>query len=869
MARRNRGSRMPRKANRILLAASRAIPRIVANAPDQTAGRILMSFPATFTIIAEAPLGNQAGIDTNQVGNSTRSDNGKNAGGTSDKPPVPKFALSFYNGGAMRVGGYKLPVVVKCSGVKCASDRFPIYANHIDDETSAIDQIEQLIGQTSGPCTIVQGSSLSCCGEVTGKSKTVQSVMDHAAGGFQWQASLDALPVKGHVIAEGNSEDVNGKIVAGPAYVADESILKNVAVVALGADTTARTHFAAQHAVWRSDMEFEAWLLAEYGMTKAQYDAIQASNAKLHGTIKARWDGLGNIAAGATTGVDNTINTVATGGQSVRASGGTASDGDLDPIKASRKASADEMRRVGALDQIHAKFKSVEVEIDGKKITCSEYIAKAVEDGSDVRDVELVLLRASRAASSGGSVAAANVPYANIGRGARKAGVLGEYHGSPPVKGGRYELSPNVQGFNDDNCRVIEAAFLISAGRNKGDQPWSEVLAKNKQYGPKCVEMAEDEMNRFGHGMGPMGLLCMAARMAGMGELPRNNAAAYSEICDKSMGIRAEFTTFTLPIILSNLMNKWLLDGYTSVDPNFGPGGGVAWQNFARRGAVNDFKPNYRVRPLGNFRPKGLSEQGEIQHAQIGEQSYAIQAKLKALMAGIPYQAIVDDDLNMFSTLPTEAGVGCGEQVALDVWTTFMAGLQSDNATQFFTVTDSLAAANVANMSAFAHNWNVGATTALGISGLNAAVQQFANQVKPNGQPAGLMPQCLLAPVGQMVVANQLYQDSQLIPAIVPTAGTAAAQFGTNPHKGLYRPVISQYLSNALIANNSTSTYYLTTSPTSSAYALECAFLNGSEMPIVERDEMQFNRLGIALRWWLSYGVAMGEPRSAQKNSLA
>ena len=116
-----------------------------------------MSFPATFRITssatssASAPLGNQAGIDSNEASHSPDPSNGKSAGGSNGKPPIPKFSLSIYNGGPMMVGGWKLPVVINCQGVKCAADRFPVYANHIDADTSGPDMIEQLIGQSSGP----------------------------------------------------------------------------------------------------------------------------------------------------------------------------------------------------------------------------------------------------------------------------------------------------------------------------------------------------------------------------------------------------------------------------------------------------------------------------------------------------------------------------------------------------------------------------------------------------------------------------------------------------------------------------------------------------------------------------------------------
>ena len=48
----------------------------------------------------------------------------------------------------------------------------------------------------------------------------------------------------------------------------------------------------------------------------------------------------------------------------------------------------------------------------------------------------------------------------------------------------------------------------------------------------------------------------------------------------------------------------------------------------------------------------------------------------------------------------------------------------------------------------------------------------------------------------------------------------------------------------------------------------EIGFLNGTEIPIIERAEADFNRLGISFRTFLDYGVSMGEPRSTQMQTV-
>ena len=61
--------------------------------------------------------------------------------------------------------------------------------------------------------------------------------------------------------------------------------------------------------------------------------------------------------------------------------------------------------------------------------------------------------------------------------------------------------------------------------------------------------------------------------------------------------------------------------------------------------------------------------------------------------------------------------------------------------------------------------------------------------------------------------------------------------------------------------------WYLLAAATSPAYAIEIGFLNGTEVPIIERAEADFARLGIQFRTFLDYGVALGEPRAAQKQT--
>ena len=120
-----------------------------------------------------------------------------------------------------------------------------------------------------------------------------------------------------------------------------------------------------------------------------------------------------------------------------------------------------------------------------------------------------------------------------------------------------------------------------------------------------------------------------------------------------------------------------------------------------------------------------------------------------------------------------------------------------------------------------------------------------------------------------MGTAQNLYKSSEVRDT------TATTKYGiTNILAGMYRPVSSAYLANGVInsltdaaVSGSATTWFLAALATAFAYPLEIGFLNGTEIPVIERAEADFSRLGIGFRAFLDYGVGMSEPRSMVKNT--
>ncbi len=762
---------------------------ITANKPSPSDGLIQASFSASVIIAAASAEG--------------------------DKKTGPRITMQAYNGGPMRLSGYRYPVVVDGTGVKAAAGNLPLYVGHAQPWDGIQAQMDQLLGQTDEFTVDQANGTISAAGPITGESDLVEAALTHAKNGFKFQASINGQPTKMDFLAEGNTATVNGRLVAGPVFIARAVTCDHIALVPLGADSSTTTSIAAQAAKGFT-MEFAAWLTATYGLDATKLTAAQ----------KEHWEAEFKRISAASAGTQTVTPTTTNPAAALITAAGAAADTQA-IITAQRAALAAESKR------------SADVQKAAKDHP--EIAAKAVAEGWDLDKTELEVMRAERTATKSADapnaiIASAKMPTDGL--------QLATVH---PKRGGRHLITAGGR-IGNDLAAVIEVIGLISAGYS------AEKLSKSPSYGVRAVEVAERTMSRFGSSLGPMGLIRLAASFAGV-SLSSNAEEAYSQLS-------AEFSTLSLPVILSNLMNKFLWESYTAVDPDYAdPARGTAWQKFTKAVPVNDFKPNYMLRLTGDMTFKDLGPTGEIQSGKLGEQSYKIQANTKAIMFGLTRKQIIDDDLSAFSTLPTQFGRGAGITIAQAIYDAIIANKESDGSTTFFR------AADVTTKGALMVQTLL-TGSALAFDTLQAAVNQMAIQTDPHGQPAGLVPEVLLLPAALAGVGLQLFSSENiptLVTAISKSTNTGGSVPQANTLRGLYRPVASAYLSQR--AGGSASTWYLTTGPGSQAPLVTAGFLNGQQMPIVERAEADFDRLGIAFRGFIDFGVALGEPRGAIKNT--
>ena len=135
----------------------------------------------------------------------------------------PKVVGVAYSGGKMNLPGWRHPVVVDLAGMEIP-ESVPLLTNHENKTDSRIGIIS----------AAVRNNVLEITGEIVSDSRDAADIIAQGKAGADWQLSIGA-DVKECELVKG-SREVNGQEVEGPFYHIKKSTLREVSVVAVGAD---------------------------------------------------------------------------------------------------------------------------------------------------------------------------------------------------------------------------------------------------------------------------------------------------------------------------------------------------------------------------------------------------------------------------------------------------------------------------------------------------------------------------------------------------------------------------------------------------------------------------------------------------------
>jgi len=369
--------------------------------------------------------------------------------------------------------------------------------------------------------------------------------------------------------------------------------------------------------------------------------------------------------------------------------------------------------------------------------------------------------------------------------------------------------------------RVIEAAICKSL----------RLSDIEKQYDERTLEASD---KYFRSGIGLQQLLFKAAAANGehfdsVSNLRQLLRAAFGGAAIQASG----FSTFSLSGILGNVMNKLVVDYFNSVES--------VWRQISAIRPVRDFKQITSYALTGDLQYEKLGPAGEIKHGTLGSEQYSNQAETYARMLAITRTDIINDDLGAFQRIPQRLGRGGALKINDVFWTVFL------NNSAFFASGNS--------------NVSTGAGSALGSAdgaAINSAEVVFNALTDPDGKPLGVMPRIMLVPPTLANTAAR-WMGGQLI-----VANTALPN--VNIFQGRYRVLSSQYMENSSYTGYSAAAWYLLADPRDMP-VIETVFLNGRETPIVESADADFDTLGIQIRGYHDFGVALQEPRGGVRSA--
>lgn len=376
----------------------------------------------------------------------------------------------------------------------------------------------------------------------------------------------------------------------------------------------------------------------------------------------------------------------------------------------------------------------------------------------------------------------------------------------------RPTASPAGKAVEASAGKVLEVVALRAASM--------DTSRLEKQYDEQTLDAADK--------MRGMGLQELMAQAAGR-QLPRFKS-------NPQEFLQAAFSTGSVSNILSNVANKSILAGYSHVEDS--------WRQVGKIASVSDFKEHTRVRLTGDMTYEKVAPGGEIKHGEYADQAFTNQADMYAKMISITRQMIINDDLGAFGELGMQFGMGAGYAIAELFW-----GIWNGAETAGF-----FASAN--------SNLAEGTATALSIDALTAAELLFLDQTKPNGKPLGIAPSILLVPNALKVLATSLMRTT----GVNETTTDDTKSTNDNPHAGKFQVVSSSYMGNASITGYSTSAWNLVADPMRLP-SIEVAFLDGKDTPTVETSRPNFNTAGIEMRGIIDMGVALQDPRGANKQT--
>lgn len=287
-------------------------------------------------------------------------------------------------------------------------------------------------------------------------------------------------------------------------------------------------------------------------------------------------------------------------------------------------------------------------------------------------------------------------------------------------------------------------------------------------------------------------------------------------------------STSTFPAIMSNLANKSVMTGFNEAE--------TTYQIWAGKGSNRDFKEAARVAlsEAGNL--ELVPEGGQFQQDFLGEASARTKVATYGKLFSLTRQAIINDDLGLFSKIATKYGSAAKRLVNKMVYAQLTGNVKmQDNIALFDTK----------------HGNVAGTGEALSVKAIAKAITAMRRQKGITGDATlNITPKYLVVPPELEMTAYQIVNS---------TAAVDGANSGVvNPYKGRFVVVADAELTDP-------DAWYLV-ADASQHDTIEVTYLNGVETPRLETRQ-GFDVDGIEYKVAFDCGVSALDFRGVFKNA--
>ena len=287
-------------------------------------------------------------------------------------------------------------------------------------------------------------------------------------------------------------------------------------------------------------------------------------------------------------------------------------------------------------------------------------------------------------------------------------------------------------------------------------------------------------------------------------------------------------STSTFPAIMANLANKSVMVGFNEAE--------TTYQIWAGKGSNRDFKEAARVAlsEAGNL--ELVPEGGQFQQDFLGEASARTKVATYGKLFSLTRQAIINDDLGLFSKIATKYGSAAKRLVNKMVYAQLTGNVKmQDNVALFDT-----------------KHGNVAATgEALSVKAIAKAITAMRRQKGIQGEATlNITPKYLVVPPELEVTAYQIVNSTAAVDGV--NSGVV------NPYKGRFVVVADAELTDP-------DAWYLV-ADASQHDTIEVTYLNGVETPRLETRQ-GFDVDGIEYKVAFDCGVSALDFRGVFKNA--